>query len=47
MFRYYRFILREPVINTLQSYTSISNLVVGMQFTIKMFYTGFMPVLKL
>ena len=31
MFRYYRVILRELVITTLQSYTSISNAVVGNQ----------------
>jgi hypothetical protein len=29
MFRYYRVILRELVINTLSSYTSISNAAVG------------------
>ena len=29
MFRHYRVILRQPVINTLPSYTSISNAVVG------------------
>jgi len=29
MFRYYRVILRESVINTLPSYTSISNVAVG------------------
>jgi hypothetical protein len=29
MFRHYRFILRQPVINTLPSYTSISNAAVG------------------
>jgi len=29
MFRHYRVILRQPVINTLPSYTSISNAAVG------------------
>ena len=29
MFRHYRLILRQPVINTLSSYTSISNAAVG------------------
>jgi len=47
MFRHYRFIFRELVINTLPSYTSISNAAVVMQFTIKMFHKGFMQVLIL
>jgi hypothetical protein len=34
MFRYYRVILRQLVINTLPSYTSISNAAVGNKFCI-------------
>jgi hypothetical protein len=47
VFRHYRVILRDLVINTVPSYTSISIAVVGIQFTIKMFHTGFMQVLIL
>jgi hypothetical protein len=47
MFRHYRVILRQPVINTLPSYTSISNEGVGNTIYIKMFHTGFMQVLIL
>ena len=46
MFRHYRVILRQPAINTLPSYTSISNAAVGNKFTIKMFHTGFMQTVN-
>jgi hypothetical protein len=47
MFRHYRVILRELVINTLPSYTSISDAAVGNTIYIKVFHTGFMQVLIL
>jgi hypothetical protein len=47
MFRHYRVILRELVINTLPSYTSISNSAVGNTISYKMFHIGFMKVLIL
>jgi len=47
MFRHYRAILRELVINTLPSYTSISDVALVIQFTIKMFHLGFVQVLIL
>jgi len=37
----------ELVINTLPSYTSISNAAVGKTFSVKMFHMGFMQVLIL
>jgi len=48
-FRHYRVIFREPVINALPSYTSISNAAVGntVSSTIKMLNTVFMQVLVL
>jgi len=45
MFQHYRIILRELVINTLPSYTSIPAQLLVIQVTIKMFHTGFMQVL--
>jgi len=45
MFRHYRVILRELVINNLPSYTSISDAAVDIKFTIKMFPMGFMQVI--
>ena len=47
MFRHYRVILRQLVINTLPSYTSISNAAVGNKFMIEMFLIGFVQVLIL
>jgi len=43
MFRHYRVILRELLINTLPSYTSISNAAVGNTiYNLKLFHIGFM-----
>ena len=42
MFRHYRVILRELVISTSPSYTSIPNAALVRQFKIKKFYIGSM-----
>ena len=46
MFRHYRVILRELVINTLQSKTSISNAAVGNILTIKKFHVKHLNTLR-
>ena len=47
MFRHYRVILRELVINTLQDTQVFQVQLLVIQFKIKMFHTGFMQVLIL